>query len=177
MECGKATSPLEVRLSIRKSIEGWLIFLRYTCSSKATIVKLAFSPSENLLAWTDDEGVFSRWPSPIPSSSAHPVKKPTAADKLFDDDVGAADDDEHVPIDDEDDIGMDADAKDWIDEDVPGHMDDIPERERGRGRDGFVKEMGTPNEYCICLLSSVICPNSEHHQIATRFPAWLYAHG
>lgn len=52
------------------------------------------------------------------------------------------DDDQYVPLDDDEDIAMDAEHDNWIVEDVPGHMDDPPERERGRGRDRFVKEMG-----------------------------------
>ncbi|KAF7971209.1 hypothetical protein HWV62_21604 [Athelia sp. TMB] len=124
------------------SVEKKQVLWRYPCSSEATITKLSFSPTQNLLAWTDEEGVFSRWPSPVPSSFADPIKKPTAADKLFDDDVAAIDDDHYVPLDDDDDeMGVDADPKDWIVEDRPGDMDDIAERDRVRGRDHFVKEM------------------------------------
>ena len=40
---------------------------------------LAFSPTENLLAWT---GTFSRWPSPSPSNAPDPMKTPSVTTTL-----------------------------------------------------------------------------------------------
>jgi chromosome transmission fidelity protein 4 len=114
---------------------------------EAVITHLAFSPSQNLVAWTDLDGVLTRWPDAIPSSSPDPVKPPASnvsatvqvkrktSPTLFGDD--AADSGLH-DVDLDADLGLDND--DWIIDDV-GMLDG----DNGHGKrsgDGFTKEMG-----------------------------------
>ena len=44
--------------------------------TEVTITHLTFSPTGNLLPWTDAEGLFSHWLSPIPSNTPDPMKTP-----------------------------------------------------------------------------------------------------
>lgn len=111
-------------------------------STEATITHLAFSPTQNLLAWTDTEGVFSRWPYPIPSNSPDPVKTPSVTiafqskpyrgtPDLFSDtgdNVKGGEQDEHNDMGD-----------DWIIDDLGAMEDDPPERDRTERE--YVKEM------------------------------------
>ncbi|KII92369.1 hypothetical protein PLICRDRAFT_102810 [Plicaturopsis crispa FD-325 SS-3] len=120
------------------------LLFRHDASPGATIVQLAWSPTQNLLAWTDTEGVFTRWTDPIPSSSPDPVKtsaagaatgvqiKRKAELDLFgeiDQEPPAGDANEDV------DIEFDLDNDDWIIDDVGGGMKD---RKNG---DGLYKEL------------------------------------
>src|ERR1700735_32439 len=123
---------------------------RYPSSSMATITHLAFSPTQNLLAWTDNGGVLTLWPSPIPPTAPDPVKTPSVSTTtiqgkrrttpdLFGENAKGGE----GAVDERDDFGMMDD--DWIIDDMGGGMEDDPlEKERvGKGgRDGFVKEMG-----------------------------------
>ncbi|KAH9956929.1 WD40 repeat-like protein [Russula dissimulans] len=78
------------------------------------VTQIAFSPTKNLLAWTDFAGSLYRWSDPIPSSSPSPVND--------DVDLGDANDFEN---------------EDWILDDVGNGMrDDV-----GAQEDAFVKEM------------------------------------
>jgi chromosome transmission fidelity protein 4 len=113
------------------------------------VTQMFFSPTQNLIAWMDDKGTLTRWPSPIPASSAHPVKpannsattqvKRKLSPNLFDNldaDNGLGD---NVDADiDMDEMGN----EDWILDDLGGGMDDEPEAERWDDKDGIVKEMG-----------------------------------
>jgi chromosome transmission fidelity protein 4 len=102
------------------------------------ITSLSFSPTQNLLAWTDTDGVFSRWVEPVLSPSPSPFKTSPvtpvnhSAEELFGDnkegDVGG-------------DLSVDMPDDDWIIDDV-GILD---EEEEGRDKHlggGLVKEMG-----------------------------------
>jgi chromosome transmission fidelity protein 4 len=126
--------------------------LRYASSSTATITHLAFSPTQNLLAWTDNGGVLTRWPSPIPSTAPDPVSTPSVFTTTIQgkrrttlDLFGNGEDpkrDEDI-TDERDDFGMVDD--DWIIDDIGGGIEDYSlERQRlgKEGREGFVKEMG-----------------------------------
>jgi len=116
-------------------------------------MQLAFSPSQNLLAWTDSEGILTWWKEPVPSDSPHPVKQSVAAEipanvkatstPRGDDGngnaIGASSKNAHAGLNDD---GNQYDD-DWIIDDLGDGMVDEPEEgRRKRGGDGFVKEMG-----------------------------------
>ncbi|PPQ99766.1 hypothetical protein CVT24_009669 [Panaeolus cyanescens] len=112
------------------------------------IVRLAFSPRENLIAWTDTSGTFTRWPKPIPSDMPDPVKAQStnngaslsletqAGLDLFEDDLLEKADLNDVVLDGDDDM---ADMNDdWIVDDMNGaHSAELSKKEA----DGNVKEM------------------------------------
>ena len=116
----------------------------------AIITKIAFSPKENLVAWTDAEGSFTRWLKPIDSKFPDPVRtagasapKSAAGPSLFDDD------DETLPVTDtlEDlaDIHLDDAMSElddnWIVDDTDGAHRTEAEPAK---TNGLVKEMGKP---------------------------------
>ena len=115
---------------------------------------MAFSPSQNLLVWTDADGVFHRWAEPIPATSPDPVKLSTgsstttyigkrdATATLFDDAgpekiSGAAED-----VDIDEDMAAELDNDDWILDDLDGGLqEDDSEAKRWGAKEG-VREMG-----------------------------------
>ena len=120
---------------------------------------MAWSPSQNLLAWTDNEGVLTRWQGCIPSDGIDPVKlasgaskalplakKRTDADALFDFDALEAKEAAEDPDADMDNDGMggiDLDNDDWILDDLGGGMDDEDEKAKDKRLDGTgIREMG-----------------------------------
>ena len=137
-----------------------LLFFTWTCPTmifrfpNATtefVTQIAFSPTRNLLAWTDFAGSLYRWSDPIPSSSPSPVasvstsltrpirRGPTPT--LFDDGVMAHKSNpqanEDIDLRGADDFEND----DWILDDVgDGMVDDVGAQGDGGGE--FVKEMG-----------------------------------
>lgn len=125
----------------------------------APVTQLAWSPSQNLLAWVDNEGTLSRWHDCIPRDAIDPVKMSAAAaskplpapvkrkgtPNLFElgaeeaaemnDDPDAAEDD---PL-----VGIDLDNDDWILDDLGGGMDDDDEKEKEhKFGGGGIREMG-----------------------------------
>ncbi|KDR75022.1 hypothetical protein GALMADRAFT_248867 [Galerina marginata CBS 339.88] len=119
----------------------------------SSITQLAWSPNENLLAWTDSDGAFTRWRKPISDNFPDPVKgsmatngaatipvKPKTGLDLF------ADDTEQVTTGEkeDDDVDLDDDIADiddgWIVDDMDGALNAPPAEEKG-GRNGLVKEM------------------------------------
>ncbi|KAH7923714.1 WD40 repeat-like protein [Leucogyrophana mollusca] len=130
------------------SVQTRRVLWRNTGTPKASTIQIAFSPTQNLLAWTDTDGMLTRWPEPIPAGSPDPVRPIAAAGaqgaavkragtpNLWNDgDVAAG-----APGDEEDEYG----GEDWIIDDLGGGMEDEPEQPgvgmRPAG-DGFVKEM------------------------------------
>ncbi|KAF5328867.1 hypothetical protein D9619_011727 [Psilocybe cf. subviscida] len=120
----------------------------------AVITKLAFSPTENLIAWTDTNGGFTRWQKPIGDKHPDPVKVTFASSApatvptktkplkngldLFLNDAedlaeagDAVDEDLDVDLDDVGEMDL---GDDWIVDDTNGALNDKP-------KDGFVKEM------------------------------------
>ncbi|KAJ7188294.1 hypothetical protein C8R46DRAFT_934135 [Mycena filopes] len=113
-------------------------------SYDGVVGQIAFSPTQNLLAWTSTKGDFVRWPEPIPHTLHGPVKplpKTASATEdakdpalIFNEDdlaidAGMAD----LGPDDLDDVSIaSAEHNDWVDEDADA---DVP-----TGQD-FVREM------------------------------------
>ncbi|TCD67448.1 hypothetical protein EIP91_012365 [Steccherinum ochraceum] len=113
------------------------------------VTQLAFSPSQNLLAWTDIDGVLTRWPNPIPATAPDPVKITYASNTatvplkrgvtptLFDQDVDAkVGGDADVDLDDL--MGEEVDNEDWILDDLGDGM--VDDEKQWAGKSG-VKEM------------------------------------
>ncbi|KAF8813968.1 hypothetical protein BYT27DRAFT_7131270 [Phlegmacium glaucopus] len=118
----------------------------------STITNVAFSPRENLIAWTDTDGVFTRWPKAISDTFPDPVKNSISTNgsatiptklstglDLFGDDSqdsvkGANDDAADVDLNDD---MLDVDDG-WIVDDMDGALHAEPNVGQ---RDGFVKEM------------------------------------
>ncbi|EMD37802.1 hypothetical protein CERSUDRAFT_114458 [Gelatoporia subvermispora B] len=129
------------------------MLFRFQNALTAPVLQMAFSPSQNLLAWTDADGVFHRWPEPIPATSPDPVKlapgsatttlvgKRKTTPTLFDDPEGEK---TAVAVDDVDldeDVAAELDNDDWILDDLGGGMaDDDSEAKRWGAKDG-VREM------------------------------------
>ncbi|TFK53583.1 WD40 repeat-like protein, partial [Heliocybe sulcata] len=125
------------------------VLYKHPPSPNATVTQLAWSPTQNLLAWTDSEGILTRWPQPIPPSAPDPVKRSgatsvttvpmqrKAAPSLFDDD---AVDDNKGKDGAEPEPEVDLDNDDWILDDIGDGLQDEPEEQRSR-KDGLVKEM------------------------------------
>ncbi|KAI0073865.1 hypothetical protein K474DRAFT_1648846 [Panus rudis PR-1116 ss-1] len=138
------------------------LLFKFQGSITSPVVRMAFSPSDNLLAWTDLEGVLTRWKDPIPSSSPDPVKvvsagstvgvqvkrKPTPP-RLFDDDVdevvSGKDKDGDTKLDgledeDLDDGMLDIADENWIVDDIGDGLADDETAKKWEGGSG-IREM------------------------------------
>ncbi|KAJ6499321.1 hypothetical protein C8R45DRAFT_1211105 [Mycena sanguinolenta] len=111
------------------SIDTSRIIARHS-SGTAYITQLAFSPTENLLAWTTEAGTFARWPKPIADAYHDPVKPilavpkaagaETKASAIFDDE-GAVEVElniENEVEEDGDDVADDGSEAEWINQDT-----------------------------------------------------------
>jgi hypothetical protein len=109
------------------------------------------------------------------NASATVPTKPKTGLSLFGDDIMST---TTGLGDDMDDIDLDAaiaDVEDdWIIDDVGGGLRDEPEA--ARGRDGFVKEMGTAVFPSVTVVSDMVYV-SEHHESTTAFPGWIHTFG
>lgn len=108
----------------------------------SVVTQLAFSPKASLLAWTDTNGVFSRWTDPLPDGFPDPVRqaisttsadiapmKPKTGPALFGD-----------PVPDDDTVNLDMPEgfeDDWLVDDLGTGLRDDP-----HPKDKLVKEMG-----------------------------------
>lgn len=120
----------------------------------SAITQLQFSPRDNLIAWTDTDGVFSRWFKPISDNFPDPVKisigtssaatvpvKPKTGLELFEDDtLKSKAEKEKSNVDDVelDDATIDVDDG-WIVDDMDGVLQAEESEKKGNP---FVKEMG-----------------------------------
>jgi chromosome transmission fidelity protein 4 len=118
-------------------------------SQGAEITQIAFSPRDNLVAWSDKQGGFTRWPKPIPDNLPSPVKPATGPEprttngaEVFydamtpDGDPVENDGDFDAHMDDFDD-GLD--DPNFVIDDLGIGLRDEPEPAK---HDGYVKEMG-----------------------------------
>jgi chromosome transmission fidelity protein 4 len=124
-----------------------LIHLRHS-SNTNIVTQLAFSPTENLIAWTAADGTFTRWPKAIPDKHPHPVHPiPKAANseapvaKLLASGIFDNEDEVDIEVDNLDngeeagDDMSEASVTDWVEEDANAGR-------TGPARADFVKEMG-----------------------------------
>lgn len=120
---------------------------RHPGTPNAFTIQIAFSPTENLLAWTDTEGVLSRWRNAIPANSPDPIRQLAASSAqgattkstppLLGEEANA-----NVAAEGDDLYGDD----DWIIDDLGNGMEEEPEGVKATHvGDGFVKEMGKPS--------------------------------
>jgi hypothetical protein len=155
---------------------------------------MAWSPSQNLLAWTDNEGVLTRWQGCIPPDGIDPVQASSSAFKslpaakkhavagLFDEaeakEVVAdpdADMHEDTTLD-----AVDFDNDDWILDDLGGAMDDDDEKDKAKKFDGIgIREMGKAFISLIesYLIETVLTYDSECDQGSAPIPIWQYPNG
>ncbi|KAH0827974.1 hypothetical protein J3R83DRAFT_3613 [Lanmaoa asiatica] len=121
------------------------VLWRHTGSPDALITQVAFSPSQNLLAWADTGGILTWWRDPIPAGSPDPmkvtaaggvqgflVKRQSTPTLWGEDPVNGYRDDVPGTVNDYGD--------DWIIDDIGIGMEEHGERRAVDG-DGFVKEM------------------------------------
>lgn len=150
----------------------------------STITQLAFSPRENLIAWSDSDGVFSRWVKPIADTLCDPVKhsistnaaattisKPRTEINLFGEDLT----DTRLAVEDDfADVDLD---HDMYDEDFV--IDDLLTRDEpavSKSYDPFVKEMGT-NRVRLKSHSYSTLASSEHRQSPTTISTGMHSNG
>jgi len=100
------------------------------------ICQLAFSPTQNLLAWSDTDGNLYRWNTPIPSSHSDPVRKPLGKDGILKE---AKEDKDAMDGVGEEDYGDDVNLEDdeWIIDDLNGQGGFTEDK-----KVGFAREMG-----------------------------------
>lgn len=143
-----------VLFSIYGSLCGGLTsFCRFPDTFVDFVTQIAFSPTTNLLAWTNYDGSLYRWSEPIPSTSPDPVKSTSttfdtrkiqrqATPTLFGDDITGGVNPQ-APDNDEDAAAMDVfDDDNWILDDIGNGMEDDEPVVGTKASNGFVKEMG-----------------------------------
>ncbi|KAG2756173.1 hypothetical protein P692DRAFT_20826324 [Suillus brevipes Sb2] len=124
------------------SVQTKRVLWRHPGTPNAFTIQIAFSPTENLLAWTDTEGVLSRWRDAIPAGSPDPVRQTAASGAQ-----GTTTKRKPTPPlwgeePDADAEGGDPYGDDWIIDDLGDGMEDEPENAKATcAGDGFVKEM------------------------------------
>lgn len=124
----------------------------------ATITQVAFCPRQNLIAWTDSEGSYSKWPEAVPKTFPDPLKSAIGTkagasatvnrkpelDLFNEDNIGndsVMDDDPAVFAALDDDEDMQDFDKDWIVDDMDGALNDNEPAAIAGKANGYVKEM------------------------------------
>ncbi|KAJ7497276.1 hypothetical protein FB451DRAFT_1018101 [Mycena latifolia] len=162
------------------------IIAKHSSTPGVVVTQLAFSPTENLLAWTATDGAFSRWPQPIPpgilpdpvkpipkvaGSAADPTTvKPSA---IFDEDDLEGD---LNGIDVEDDAPDDA-SEDWMEEDLKPSGDFVKEmvsitKAQPPFQPGATPMVNTKQYLAINRLGTITVtavPDKAHHLIEIIF--------
>ncbi|KAJ7096343.1 hypothetical protein C8R44DRAFT_812788 [Mycena epipterygia] len=168
------------------------IIAQHSSTAETIVTQLAFSPTENLIAWTATDGAFNRWAKPIPDKLPGPVKPIQIADSvenvapsgIFDDD------DVEAEVDEIEVNGIDAGDEEFAGDaefarDAPGDwIDDVTTG------DDFVKEMvsitkaqppfqpgatpmvGTKQYLAMNRLGTIIAtavPDTAHHVVDIKF--------
>ncbi|KAJ8597474.1 WD40 repeat-like protein [Rhizopogon salebrosus TDB-379] len=125
------------------SVQTKRVLWRHPGTPNAFTIQIAFSPTENLLAWTDTEGVLSRWRDAIPASSPDPIRQTAVSSAQ-----GTTTKRKSTPPLWGEEVAVDAEGDDpyggddWIIDDLGNGMEEEPEGVRAtRAGDGFVKEM------------------------------------
>ncbi|KAF8588697.1 hypothetical protein K439DRAFT_1651834 [Ramaria rubella] len=128
-----------------------VLFQHVPSTPLAVVTHLAFSPTQNLLAWTDTDGTLTRWPDPIPATAPDPIKsqltsssvgiplKKTSDPLSFDDDNDASTKKGHDGLEDEVGHNYGVDDDDWMIDDI-GLLDKT-EKEKERGDGDYTREM------------------------------------
>jgi hypothetical protein len=158
---------------------------RFSSATTEFITQLSFSPTKNILAWTDFAGSLYRWSEPIPSSSPSPVASTSSSaltrpvrrgptPTLFDDEaVGHASKQQA-----NDDVGLvgadDFENENWILDDVGDGMEDDVGAQGDDGHE-FVKEMGMEYFHATAMLPDFL--HSKCDEGAACLPTGLYSNG
>jgi hypothetical protein len=158
---------------------------RFPSATTEFITQISFSPTRNILAWTDFAGSLYRWSDPIPSSSPSPVaststpaltrpvrRGPTPT--LFDDEAVGHTSKQHA----NEDVGLggadDFENEDWILDDVGDGMEDDAGAQGDDGHE-FVKEMGM--EYFHTAAKRPDFLHSKCDEGTACLPTGLYSNG
>ena len=158
---------------------------RFPSATTEFITQISFSPTRNILAWTDFAGSLYRWSDPIPSSSPSPVASTSTSaltrpvrrgptPTLFDDEAVGHTSKQQANEDDGLGGADDFENEDWILDDVgDGMVDDVG----AQGDDGqeFVKEMGMEYFYTAAMRPDFL--HSKCDEGAACIPTGLYSNG
>lgn len=158
---------------------------RFPSATTEFITQISFSPTRNILAWTDFAGSLYRWSDPIPSSSPSPVASTSTSavtrpvrrgptPTLFDDEAVGHTSKQQA----NEDVGLggadDFENEDWILDDVGDGMEDDVGAQGDDGHE-FVKEMGTEIFYATAMGPDFL--HSECDEGAACLPTGLYSNG
>lgn len=99
-------------------------FASSTRVESSTITDISWSPSSNLLAWTDRDGAIVRWKDPVPSHHPSPTSNDTKDRKSHKKDAHSKikdlfDEGDDTAMDDVETASLrDPDDDDWVENDV-----------------------------------------------------------
>jgi hypothetical protein len=105
---------------------------RQPAEPHTAVTQLAWSPTQNLLAWTDHSGTLTRWARPAP---ADPIQQQIPAKRAKSPSLFSKQGDIDLALGGDLDVGED--TEDWIIDDLG-----IMGEDDGAGKNAPVKEMG-----------------------------------